>query len=124
VAVTPPDPAPERVAIAPRSPVPERPAASTTPAARDTLAEEAQLIEQARQALGSDPSRALALLDKHRTEYAAGKLTMERELLSVDALRRAGRIAEARARADSLLRLPHKGIYESRLRQLRASLGQ
>jgi hypothetical protein len=114
-----------RVGARPRSPRPEPAAiASAVAAPRDTLAEEAQLIEQARQALGSDPGRALGLLEQHRQKYEAGKLAMERELLSVDALRRAGRVSEARARVDALLALPHKGIYEARLKQLRAALGE
>jgi hypothetical protein len=92
-------------------------------AARDSLAEEAELIEQARTVVASDPNRALNLLDQHQKRFARGKLGMERELLRVDALRRAGRTAEARSLVETLLARTKNSIYEARLRQLQTALG-
>lgn len=97
------------------------PSAELTPS--DTLSAEAELIERARRALAGDPKNALALLDEHRTSFPSGKLGMERELLRVDALRRAGRTSDARQHALALLARSEKGIYATRLRQLLAELG-
>jgi hypothetical protein len=105
--------------------MPAAPAASEEPPAppqepADTLAEETALIEQARAA---SPGRALELLDQHRSRFPSGKLAMERELLRVDALRRAGRVEEARHRVRALLARGEQGIYGARLRQLAKELG-
>ena len=78
--------APERVLTAEPPPA----AISSKPVARDTLAEEEALLEQARRALASSPGAALALLRQHQQRFPAGQLTAERMFLSVDALRRAG----------------------------------
>ncbi len=88
------------------------------PRAPDSLAEEAALLERARGALASSPGEALARTEEHAARFPSGKLGMERELVAIDALRRLGRRAEARARAESLLGRAHGGLYEPRLRQL------
>jgi hypothetical protein len=124
-AAKPAEPAIEAVTPA-ELPVASAPAASVKVKetdSRDSLAEEAELIEQARRMVASNPTGALALLDQHQKRFARGKLGMERELLRVDALRRAGRTAEARSLVESLLSRTNGGIYETRLRQLLASLG-
>jgi hypothetical protein len=121
-AIAEPLPPPSATTAAVRPAVAPRASSEPEPAARDTLAEEARLIEQARQALGVDPARALGLLEQHRSQFARGKLGMERELLMVDALRRAGRIAEARSRARALMAGSQQGIYATRLKQLLAEL--
>jgi hypothetical protein len=86
----------------PRSPVAEHttaPAASAPAAAAppDTLEKEANLLEAARGVLAGDPARALALLDRHATEFPRGQLVAERGVLRIDALRRLGRLDEARS---------------------------
>jgi hypothetical protein len=121
IGVPPPRPPPVassgvRPAVAPR------PSSEPEPAPRDTLADEARMIEQARQVLGADPKRSLELLEQHRELFARGKLGMERELLMVDALRRTGKIGEARSRARALQAQPQQGIYATRLKQLLAEL--
>ena len=44
------------------------------------------------------------MLERHAALFPMGQLSMEREFLAVQALRRLGRLAEARARASALLR--------------------
>lgn len=96
--------------------------ASTAPTPEDSLAREARLLESARMKLQSDPSAALAKLREHATEFPQGKLAMERSLLSVDALRRSGRLPEARAAARSLLERSRGSLYENRIRKLLSTL--
>jgi hypothetical protein len=113
----PPTPRPSALhAAAP--PLVEEPAASAPTHPPDTLAEEAALIERARLSLGARPADALARTEEHAARFPAGKLSMERELVAIDALGRLGRRAEARSRADSLLARARGGLYEERLRQL------
>ncbi len=64
------------------------------------LAAERRLLDSARSALvGSDPEHALSLLDAHRAQFPRGLLSEERDALSIQALVKAGRNEEARARA-------------------------
>jgi len=92
------------------APVP--PAVAPSPAAR--LGEETTLIRDARQALrAGDAARALQLLEACRRQFPAGVLQQERERLTIEALVKAGRRAEAAARAAQFLRKypdsPHAG---------------
>jgi len=120
-APTAPEPAP---APRPRG-LPAPPASSGFSAApeapaspRDSLAEEAALIERARAALGPSAAEALALTEVHAAQFPSGKLAMERELVALDALRRLGRTAEVRARGEALLSRARGGLYEERIRSL------
>lgn len=79
---------------APAPPVAEDPA--TTP--RPT---EIALLREARAALGSDPERTLAIIATSETIYPHGVFAEERDALAIDALSRAGRVTEARRRADA-----------------------
>jgi hypothetical protein len=64
------------------------------------LAAERSLLEVARTALSrGDSASSLASLDDHAKRFPAGQLTEEREALYVQALARAGRLDEAKARA-------------------------
>jgi hypothetical protein len=81
-------------------------APSTTPHPRvleseaQQLAQERRAVDAARAALtAGDTSRALAVLDEHERAFPRGILREEREALAVRALARAGRGAEAKARA-------------------------
>ncbi|HTU64213.1 MAG TPA: hypothetical protein VMF89_37365, partial [Polyangiales bacterium] len=56
---------------------------------------EAELLLKARQALKRDPELALRLASEHQSQYAKGRLTPEREVLAIEALRNLGRKAEA-----------------------------
>lgn len=116
--------------VAPHPPVDElrrtspvsAPSTSASPEPRDSLALETQKLEAARSVLGSDPNRALALLAAHAEEFPGGKLGGERELLAIDALGRAGRKPEARARAEAMLSRQPNGLYADRLRRMLAQM--
>lgn len=74
------------------------PAAGAKPPAKPTppvQLSEADLLEQARSALKSDPARALARANEHRSRFPGGVLVQEREVLAIQALRQLGRSAEA-----------------------------
>lgn len=90
-------------------------------ASADPLKQEAALLERARSKLASDPAGAMAVLAEHAQQFPRGQLTMEREMLMIDALSRAGRQSEAQARARALLSRSPGGLYEKRLKKL---LGQ
>jgi hypothetical protein len=74
--------------------------ASSTSSKDTDLAAERSLLEVARTALSrGDAGAALASLKEHEKRFPGGQLTEEREALYVQALARAGRYEEARARA-------------------------
>jgi outer membrane biosynthesis protein TonB len=83
-------------------------ARSETGAARPSPVPEDQLLERARRALGSDPSRALSLTREHAKSYPNGVLAQEREVIAIEALKRLGRGSEADAR---------RGTFEQRYPQ-------
>jgi hypothetical protein len=61
------------------------------------LAEERAWIERARSALArTDPAGALEALEQHRREFARGRLSEERDALTIRALMQSGRGAQAR----------------------------
>jgi hypothetical protein len=74
---------------------PSRPVKSTS---RPAIVAEDQLLERARQALASDPNRALALTKEHARAYPKGVLAQEREVIAIEALKRLGRTEEAGSR--------------------------
>ena len=60
---------------------------------------EIALLRDARLALGSNPSEALALAEQHRTLFPRGAMVQERELIAISALARLGRHTAVLARA-------------------------
>ncbi len=84
----------------------------------DPLAREASMLDRARALLGSNPGAALAILDAHAAAFPAGHLSLERELLAVEALGHLQRISEARARGEALLERARGSIYEDRVRAI------
>ena len=82
-----------------------KPMPSGSGAARDAvrdqgLAAEREILDEAQRALSSSgPAAALAALERHQREFPGGRLSQEREALTIRALARAGRMDEARARA-------------------------
>lgn len=82
------------------SPPPKSAAAGSAARGDEELASERALLERARVALGrGDSTEALTALERHATRHPSGRLAEEREVLAVQALVRAGRQDEARARA-------------------------
>lgn len=120
--VMPPEPAPQPPAV-PAAPellppgTPPAAAVSGKPSARDTLAEEEALLEQARRALASSPTSALGLLRQHQQRFPSGQLTAERMFLSVEGLRRAGDSAGAERQAQALLKRFPSSVYAGQLRR-------
>jgi hypothetical protein len=107
-------PAPE-VTVAP---LPSARVVRETPATWD----EPQLIEKARRALASDPRRALSLAQEHQRRFPSGALGVEREVILVEALARAGRSAEAKRRALAFEARYANSIHLPRVRALLARL--
>jgi hypothetical protein len=68
--------------------------------------------------LASNPAESLALAETHATKFPGGKLGMEREIVIIDALRRLGRTAEARARGEAILARAPGSVYEDRIRMI------
>jgi len=85
------------------------------PPTANPLEREAPLLESARASLDADPATALGTLAHHASEFPEGTLAIEREVLAVDALRRLGRIGEARERARGLLARTRGSFYERRI---------
>jgi hypothetical protein len=84
--------------------------------------DEPQLIERARKALASDPRRALGLTQEHQRRFPAGALSLEREVIVIEALARSGQSAEARRRALAFETKYPKSIHSPRIRALRERL--
>jgi len=131
--VTPPPRAvPQSVAPAAKAvepaPEPEAPAAPQNAEKRPvkdaaTTWDEPQLIERARRALGADPRRALQLAQEHQRRFPSGALSVEREVIVLDALARTGQTSEALRRARAFEARYPKSIHLPRVRALRARLG-
>jgi hypothetical protein len=119
-----PSAAPSAVRMAP-SPPPSAPpheaaapAEARVPPVDDSLAREVAMLECARALLETSPVEALAALDAHAAAFPAGRLAMERELLTVQALLRSGRLVDARARGEALLARTRGTIYEKRVKAM------
>jgi len=77
---------------------------------------EAELLEQARAAIKSDPTRALQRANEHARRYPRGVLVQEREVLAIRALRRLGRDAEADRRADAFAKAFPGSAFQRKLK--------
>lgn len=108
-----------------KPPAPKARATSSTPTPSsapeprtDGLAAEAALLERARAALRSGPAQALAVTEEHLARFPSGQLSLEREILAIDALMALGRSAEARARFEAIRGRVQGSPFEARLRKL------
>lgn len=109
----------------------EKPApdASSTPwissepsRAKSTLDDELGLLQSAREHLARSPQMSLSELAQHRALYPSGVLATERDLMELDALRRAGYVQDAINRAQAwLARDPH-GFSAARVRRILSTL--
>lgn len=95
-----------------RSPIVE-PSAHVGATKTEGLEQEAAMLETARRALGTSPGEALAIVEEHRARFPRANLSLERELIRLDALYRLGRHAEARRSAESLRQ--RGGLYAQRV---------
>jgi hypothetical protein len=105
-------PAPSASAI-PSAVRPPRSVPSASPTPRpDVLAEERQVIDDARRRLtAGNAADALDVLDAHARRFPHGQLAEEREALAVQALVLRGRYDDARARADALRAHAPNSVY-------------
>jgi hypothetical protein len=83
--------------------------------AREELHSEVELLGRARDSLASNPAEALALTRQSATQFPGGALAQEREVLAIEALRRLGRLDEARARRDRFLSAYPGSVHRQRL---------
>lgn len=116
----------ETARVVPEPPAPEpTPSATTTevtPRPPSTLHDELTLLETAKRELARDPTSALATLAQHRARFPDGSLSAERDLIELDALRRAGRVQDARDRARAWLARDPVGLHSARVRQILSAL--
>lgn len=113
LAVPSPPPSPS-VAAPPEPAVSVAPAREKPPASAQLS--EAELLEQARLALKSDPSRALSRVSEHERRFPRGVLVQEREVLAIQALRRLGRDAEAERRAEAFAKAFPGSAFQRKLK--------
>jgi hypothetical protein len=76
------------------------------------------LLRRAQQVLRTDPLGALDLCAAHLTQFPAGVMVQEREMIAIEALLRLGRAQEANARASTFVRLFPGSAHRPRLQQL------
>jgi hypothetical protein len=84
--------------------------------------DEPQLIERARKALASEPRRALLLTQEHQRRFPAGALSVERDVIALEALAHSGQTAEAQRRALAFQAKYPKSIHLPRVHALLARL--
>jgi hypothetical protein len=78
---------------------------------------EADLLEQARSAIKSDPARALQRANEHAQRFPRGVLVQEREVLAIQALRKLGRDAEADRRAEAFAKAFPGSAFQRKLQR-------
>lgn len=84
----------------------------------DLLAKEVRLLDSARAALPNEPRRALEVLEQHRREFPRGALTIDAELVRLEAYLRAGDRSRATAVANNLIRSAPQSPVAARARRL------
>jgi hypothetical protein len=82
------------------------------------LSAELALIWEARKLVSSDPVAAEIALEKHAQSFPEGAMSLERDVLLVEALERRGLHDQAVIRARALLARSTPSIYEARLRRV------
>ena len=117
--VSKPAPEPAAVEATPSAAAAPAPAGAVKPATKPVPPaplSEAELLEQARSALKSDPARALARANEHRSRFPGGALVQEREVIAIKALRQLGRTAEADGRADAFAKAFPGSAFQRKLK--------
>ena len=93
-------------------------------AAADRVLREARMIADARAALGSSPTKALALAQQAAREFPRGQLVEEREAIAIRALAGLGRTQAANTRAERFLARYGSGPHAEAVRRAIASTAQ
>lgn len=83
-----------------------------------SLEDEVNHLQQAMKVLWNDPNRALRICNESASLYPNGPLAQERDFLTIQVLRRLGRMDEAKARAASFDLSHPDSIYHSRVHEL------
>lgn len=97
---------------------------AATSASGDRLSAERTVLDAARAALASgEPSRAVALAQRHKRDFPQGALVEEREAIATKALVDTGRSAEARARGAAFERRFPQSVMLPSVRSSLATLG-
>jgi hypothetical protein len=119
--------------LAPRQPQPleaaaETPTAPSAPApvivrpraaeASANAAQDAELLQQARRSVVTEPARALELIVEHQQRFPRSVLTEERQALRIEALIRIGRRSEAERELGIFEARSPRSLYLRRLRAL------
>jgi hypothetical protein len=104
------------MAVTPRALAPKPD--SATPSAAGTEESEVQLLKGARDALGSNPARALSLVERARSRFPKSTFGQEREFITISALYRLGRRAEAQSREQGFRSRYPKSAYIPQLDRL------
>ncbi|WP_438022938.1 hypothetical protein [Sorangium sp. So ce233] len=110
-------PAPAR---SPRAAAATKPGAKAIPASAESAALQAELnaLDAARSTLSSGNAQgALSLLDAYTREHPRGRLSLEAEVLRIDALAKSGRTDAAAQRAEAFLRRHPNSVLASRVRR-------
>jgi hypothetical protein len=110
----PPSAAPVEPPLSPSAVSVARPPPSSASSSSRTaqLGAERLLLDEARGALvQGDPSRALDRIEQHRRTFASPILGEERDAMEVEALVKAGRTSEARAKADAFGRRTPNSLF-------------
>jgi hypothetical protein len=121
---------PERTAPVPSVPPAEsalptaEPGTATSPSAPSGRSPrpaqtESQLLDAARAAVQTDPSRALALTRRHAQLFPNGVLVQEREVIAIEALKRQGKGSAAQGRAQTFERNYPNSPHKPKLDELR-----
>jgi hypothetical protein len=94
----------------------DKPAKATEVAVDDVL-REAKLVAKARDQLGRDPARALALAEEAERDFSQGQLVEERRAIAIRALVALGRLDEAERRAVPFLAEYGRGAHAAAVRR-------
>jgi hypothetical protein len=119
-------PAPAVPQVPPAAPVvadnpipsaPPSPQRSEPRAAAPALAAELSALDAARSSLSAgEPKAALKSLDAYARNFPRGKLSIEAEVLRIDALAKSGQTAAARSRAEAFIKRHPDSVLASRVR--------
>jgi len=103
--------------VEPRAPAPAASSPTDASMASADLTLELAALDEARSALrAGEGTRALGLLDAYSRTYPRGRLSLEAEVLRIDALAKSGQRQAARRRAEAFLTRHPKSVLASRVR--------
>jgi hypothetical protein len=119
--LAPPQPQPrEQPAETPAAPRAPAPLVARQPAAEASAnaAQDAELLQQARRSVVTEPARALELITEHQQRFPRSVLTEERQALRIEGLLRIGRRSEAERELGIFETRSPRSLYLRRLRAL------